>query len=88
MENLAAAFTNHLAVCLRLSVVEPIMRRGPGYWKMDARILEDKQLSNRLKSYGTSPEDKRTFFLIPRNGGRNPANVGYKVSFAKYRRNA
>ena len=31
METIAAGFTGHLAVCLRLSVVEPIMRRGPGY---------------------------------------------------------
>jgi len=42
METLAAAFTDHLAVCLQMTVEEPIMRRGPGYWKMDVRILEDK----------------------------------------------
>ena len=49
METLSAAFTDHLAVCLRLSVVEPVMRRGPGYWKMDARILEDKTVIEQFK---------------------------------------
>jgi hypothetical protein len=49
METLAADFTDHLAVCLQLSVVEPIMRRGPGYWKMDARILEDKTVVEQFK---------------------------------------
>jgi glutamate synthase domain-containing protein 2 len=49
METLAAAFTDHLAVCLRLSVLEPIMRRGPGYWKMDARILEDRTVVEQFK---------------------------------------
>jgi hypothetical protein len=49
METLAAAFTDHLAVCLRLYVVEPIMRRGPGYWKMDDRILEDKRFVEQFK---------------------------------------
>jgi hypothetical protein len=49
METLAAAFTDHLAVSLRLSVVEPIMRRGHGYWKMDARILEDKTVVEQFK---------------------------------------
>jgi hypothetical protein len=88
METLAAAFKVHLPVCLRLSVVEAIMRRDPGYWKKDARILEDKTDFEQLKSYGTNSEDKRRFFLIPRYGGRDPANGGYKVSFAKYRRKA
>jgi hypothetical protein len=49
METLAAAFTDHLAVCLRFSVVESIMRRGPGSWKMDARILEDKTVVEQFK---------------------------------------
>ena len=49
MEILSAVFTDHLAVCLRLSVVEPVMRRGPGYWKMDARILEDKTVIEQFK---------------------------------------
>jgi hypothetical protein len=49
METLAAAFTDHIAVCLRLSVVEPIMRRDSGYWKMDARILEDKTVVEQFK---------------------------------------
>ena len=48
METLAAAFTDHLAVCLRMAVVAPIMRRGPGYWKMDARLLEEKTITEQF----------------------------------------
>jgi hypothetical protein len=45
------------------------MRRGPGYWKMDARILEDKKFVKQFKILWDSSEDKRTFFLIHRYGG-------------------
>ena len=69
METLAAAFTDHLPLCIRLAVVEPIMRRGPGYWKMDARILEDKTIIERYKTYGTVSEDSRTAFIMARYGG-------------------
>ena len=50
METLAAAFTDHLAMCLRMTVEEPIVRRCPGYWKMDVRILEDKTSTEQFKT--------------------------------------
>ena len=83
MQNLAAAFTDHLAVCLRLSVVEPIMRRGNGYWK-----LEDKTVIEQFKILWDQLKRQKNVFPIPRYGGRDPESGGYKVSFAKYRRTA
>jgi hypothetical protein len=50
IETVAAVFTDHLAMCLRMTVEEPIMRRGPGYWKMDARILEYKTSIEQFKA--------------------------------------
>ena len=50
METLAAAFTDHLAMCLRMTVEEPIVRRCPGYWKMDVRILECKTSIQQFKT--------------------------------------
>jgi hypothetical protein len=32
-----------------MTVEEPIIRRGPGYWKMDARILEDNTSIEQFK---------------------------------------
>jgi len=50
METVAAAFTVHLIVCLRMTVVVPILRIGPGYWKMDGRILDGKTIIEQFKS--------------------------------------
>ena len=35
LEVVATAFTDHLAVCLRLSAEFPMLRKGRGMWKMD-----------------------------------------------------
>jgi hypothetical protein len=50
IETVAAALTDHLAVYLRITFEEPILRRGPGYWKMGARILEDKTIIEQFKT--------------------------------------
>ena len=41
MENVDAAFTDHLAVCLRVNLEAPLLQRGQGLWKMNAKLLED-----------------------------------------------
>jgi hypothetical protein len=76
MEILAGTFTNHLVVCLRMSVEEPIMRRGPAFWKVDARILEDKTSIAQLSILWDQLKDKNPLFLRPRCGGRGPAKGG------------
>jgi hypothetical protein len=40
VETVAAAFTDHLAVILRLSVDVPMMRWGRGLWKPNASLLD------------------------------------------------
>ena len=42
VEPIVAPFTDHLAVCLRISTELPIMRRGRGLWKMDSPIITEK----------------------------------------------
>jgi hypothetical protein len=64
METLAAAFTDHLAVCLRLSLVETIMRRGPGHWKMDARVLEDKTVVEQFNILWEQLRRQKNVFFI------------------------
>jgi hypothetical protein len=41
VETVAATFTDHLAVVLRLTVDIPILRRGRGIWKMNAAFVEE-----------------------------------------------
>jgi exonuclease III len=40
-ETVAAAFTDHHAVMLKLTIDIPILRRGRGRWKMNNALLED-----------------------------------------------
>jgi hypothetical protein len=49
VETVAAVFTDHLAVVLRLSVDVPILRRGKGFWKMNTSILSEEAFKERLR---------------------------------------
>jgi len=49
VETVAAAFTDHLSVVMRLSVDVPIVRRGKGFWKMNTVILSEEAFSERLR---------------------------------------
>jgi len=44
VETVAAAFTDHLSVVMRLSVDVPIVRRGKGFRKMNTSILSEEAL--------------------------------------------
>jgi exonuclease III len=48
VETVAAAFTDHLPVILRLSVDVPIERRGRGLWKLNASLLEEAAFSENI----------------------------------------
>jgi len=48
VEVVPVAFTDHLAVCLRLSVELPILRTGRGMWKMDNDVLTEITGTNKL----------------------------------------
>ena len=48
VETLAAAFTDHLSVVMRLSVDVPVVRRGKGFWKTNTSILRNEAFKERL----------------------------------------
>jgi hypothetical protein len=48
VEVVAAAFTDHLVVCLRLTVELPILWTGRGLWKMDD-VLTEITGTNKLR---------------------------------------
>ena len=47
----AAAFTDHLAVILRLSIEVPLARREKGYWRMNVSFLGESTFQNKLRTY-------------------------------------
>ena len=49
VETVAAAFTDHLAVILRLSVEVPIIRRGKGLWKMNTGMFDEETVKEKLQ---------------------------------------
>jgi hypothetical protein len=44
-----AAFTDHLAVILRISLDVTTVQRGRNYWKMDAALLSDAGVQETLQ---------------------------------------
>jgi hypothetical protein len=48
-ETVAAAFTDHHAVKLRLALDIPILRRGRGIWKLNTSLLEDAECKAKLR---------------------------------------
>jgi endonuclease/exonuclease/phosphatase family metal-dependent hydrolase len=54
IETVAAGFTDHLAVILRLSVEVPIIRRGRGLWKMNTSLFDEETVKENCNSNGRS----------------------------------
>jgi hypothetical protein len=50
IEMMAAAFTDHNAVILRLEMDHPPNNRGRGYWKMNKNILQEKTFQETFKT--------------------------------------
>jgi hypothetical protein len=50
MEAVVAAFTDHLAVCLRLNIDVPILRRGRGLGKLNNTILTENQCKEAMRT--------------------------------------
>ena len=48
VETVMAAFTDHLAVCLRMTLDAPLLRPGRGRWKMNAMLLEKATFRDKL----------------------------------------
>jgi hypothetical protein len=49
VEMMPAAFTDHLAVIIRLSLDSQSTRHGPSYWKMNASLLHETDFLHRLR---------------------------------------
>jgi hypothetical protein len=48
-ETVAAAFTDHLAVLIRLKLTAPNMHRGRGRWRMNTTLLNDEQFRMKIR---------------------------------------
>jgi len=48
IETAVAAFTDHLAVILRIALDVTTIQRGRSYWKMDAALVRDKGVQETL----------------------------------------
>jgi len=60
VENVPAAFTDHLSVVIRLTT--PIVRRGKLFWKMNTSILSDEALNERLRQKWALWRRQRRFY--------------------------
>jgi hypothetical protein len=49
IEMLAAAFTDHNAVIIRIAIDTPLPTRGRGYWKMNAQLIKEETFCEKLK---------------------------------------
>ena len=49
VETVMGAFTDHLAVCLRITLDAPILRRVRGRWKMNVSLLDDTIFKGQLQ---------------------------------------
>ena len=50
VEAIVAPFTDHLAVCLRISIDLPIMRRVRGLWKMESAVINENACTEKLRT--------------------------------------
>jgi hypothetical protein len=49
IETVVTAFTDHLAVVLRMALDVDIIRRGRSFWKMNATLMQDAQFQAQLR---------------------------------------
>jgi len=47
-ETVVTAFTDHLQVVLRIALNVTTVRRGPGYWRMNATLLRETLFQDKL----------------------------------------
>jgi len=56
IDTIPAAFTDHMAVILRIATEDTRILKGRGYWRMNTRIIRDKtsqkNLANKWKEWG------------------------------------
>jgi exonuclease III len=62
IEIIAAAFTDHHSVLLRLAVDTPILRMGRGRWKMNTAIFRDKRTQESMKTKWTQWKQHKKYY--------------------------
>jgi len=62
VEATVAPFTHHLAVCLRISIDQPIMRRGRGLWKMDSAVITENACTEKLRTLCRQLQRQKGYF--------------------------
>jgi len=62
VETVAAAFTDHLLVVMRLSLDVLIVRRGKVFWKMNTSILSEEAVKDRLRHKWAVWRQQRRFY--------------------------
>ena len=62
VEAIVAPFTDHLAVCLRISIDLPIMRRGRGLWKMDSAGIAENACTEKLRTLWVQLQRQKGYF--------------------------
>jgi hypothetical protein len=53
VDTIAAAFTDHFAVCLWVEVDVPQVRRGRGLWKLNRQLLDDSNIGRHFQQEWT-----------------------------------
>lgn len=62
VEVVAAAFTYHLAGCIRLTVDLPILRMGRGMWKMGIAVLTENNCTEKMQTLWEQLRRHKGFF--------------------------
>jgi hypothetical protein len=62
VEHVAAAFTDHLAVVLRLAIDAPLPIRGRGYWKMNSYLLQSEALGKGIHDQWHTWQQKKRHY--------------------------
>ena len=63
VETVMAAFTDHLAGCLRISLDAPLLRRRWRRWKMNIKLLEEANFTDRLQQEWSRWKQQRKKYL-------------------------
>jgi len=81
-----AAFSDHLAVVLRIALDVDTIRRGTGYWKMNMALLQDILSEKSTTTMGTLETAEE---ILSRHGdvvGEGKKNKSVYFSYVKARR--
>jgi endonuclease/exonuclease/phosphatase family metal-dependent hydrolase len=65
VETIAAAFTDYLAVMIRVSLSTPCTTRGKGYWRMNPTYLDEQHLIQTFRQHWEMWKKKCTLLPVP-----------------------